>query len=132
MGTELMLEAGFRVRFPVFVIHNATAAGGDPVELFEDAVIGPFVPVFSTEETCASAIRDRVLVGCRPVPLMTYMGSETVIPRRSSLSGLEKRGRRDGRNGSERIESEQVGMAANNQTDPRFAPNRPTCSYRAL
>jgi hypothetical protein len=69
VSDELTLEAGFRVRFPVFVIHNATAARGEPVELFEDAVIGPFVPVFSTEETCASAIRDRVLVGRRVVRL---------------------------------------------------------------
>lgn len=69
MGAELTLDAGYRVRFPVFVIGTVTVARGDRVELFEDAVIGPFVPVFSTEDRCESAIRDRVLVGRRAMPL---------------------------------------------------------------
>lgn len=69
MGTELVLEAGFRVRFPVFVIGTTTAAHGEPVELFEDPVIGPFVPVFTTGSGCELAIREKVLTGRRVVPL---------------------------------------------------------------
>src|SRR4051794_8365463 len=52
---------------------------------------------------------------CRQAALVTYIGRQTVIPRRSSPGALEKPGRRDDRNAAKRVKSEQVGVAANDQ-----------------
>lgn len=66
---------GYRVRLPVFLILDSERFGksglGGSAELFDDPIVGPFVPVFPDRTSCEESVEVHRLAGRLVVPLTT-------------------------------------------------------------